>query len=97
MMRWCCAVVLALLSCAHAFMAPANLPLQQSVRRASSLQMGFGDAFKKAFANEETGPKQNAGLKNGPAYVDVMIDGKKVQAVAGQRLSQVHVCNYTNT
>ena len=39
----------------------------RSYRSKSSLEMGFGDAFKSAFSNDASlGKVQNAGLKNGP-------------------------------
>ena len=48
------------------------------------------DIFGKAFANEDLGPKENAGLKKDPKAVDVTVNGKPVpKAVAGQGVRQV--------
>jgi ferredoxin len=54
--------------------------------------MGFGDAFKSAFSNDDSlGNVQNAGLKNGPQInSDVSVNGKMVpQAVVGQKVVAV--------
>ena len=46
--------------------------------------------FGKAFANEDLGPKKNAGLKKDPKAADVTVNGKPVpKAVAGQGVRQV--------
>mmetsp|Transcript_2309 Transcript_2309/g.2992 ORF Transcript_2309/g.2992 Transcript_2309/m.2992 type:complete len:136 (-) Transcript_2309:64-471(-) len=57
----------------------------------TTLEMGFGDAFKGAFSNDDKlGKVQNAGLKNGPDYNDkVTINGKAVKAVTGQKVAIV--------
>lgn len=51
----------------------------------------FGNAFKDAFSNDDSlGKQENAGLKRGPNYSEVTINGKVVKnAVAGQKVSQV--------
>ncbi len=52
----------------------------------------FGDAFKKAFTNDDTlGERKNEGLKGGPNYNEnVFVNGKAVQgAVVGQKLTVV--------
>jgi len=51
------------------------------------LLMGF---FDSAFKNEDLGERQNAGLKNGPTpNENVTINGKKVKAIVGQKVSVV--------
>ncbi|KAL7463175.1 hypothetical protein ACHAXS_003554 [Conticribra weissflogii] len=46
--------------------------------------------MKKAFSNDESlGKPKNAGLKNGPKFSEVTVNGKPVKAVAGQKVSQV--------
>jgi ferredoxin len=58
----------------------------------TSLNMGFGDAFKGAFSNDDTlGAKKNEGLAGGPNYNEsVTINGKAVKgAVVGQKLTVV--------
>merc|ERR1712157_137943 len=61
------------------------------VRRNAALGMGFGDAFKNAFSNDDTlGKAKNAGLSGGPRYnEDVTINGKKVKAIVGQKVAVV--------
>ncbi|CAM9465160.1 unnamed protein product [Choristocarpus tenellus] len=51
--------------------------------------MGLGDALNKAFANEDYGEKKNPGLKNKPQTCTVTVNGRKVQAVQGQKLRDV--------
>jgi len=53
----------------------------------TATQLGI---FGKAFANEDLGPKKNAGLKKDPKAADVTVNGKPVpKAVAGQGVRQV--------
>jgi ferredoxin len=57
----------------------------------TSLNM-FGDAFKGAFANDDTlGKRKDEGLSRGPEFNEnVTVNGKKVQgAVVGQKLTVV--------
>mmetsp|Transcript_5027 Transcript_5027/g.7423 ORF Transcript_5027/g.7423 Transcript_5027/m.7423 type:complete len:137 (+) Transcript_5027:116-526(+) len=66
------------------------LPSTNAQRSVTSLN-GFGDAFKNAFASDDSlGKAQNAGLSGGPKTNDnVSINGKKVNAIVGQKVSVV--------
>lgn len=61
--------------------------------RSGSLKIwGFMDAMKKAMANEDMGPAQNAGLSKEPETINVSFVGAKkanVKAYAGQKVSMV--------
>lgn len=65
-----------------------------AVRSSTSLNM-FGNALKNAFGNDDDlGKAQNAGLTNGPQQNDsVTLNGKKVKAVVGQKVSVVAAQN----
>jgi|EP01083_Nonionella_stella_P242349 ferredoxin len=92
------ACLIALLAVSNAF---SVMPSSQNNRLASpslstsstsSTQLHFfGDALKGAFSNDDDlGKVQNAGLKNGPKENDkVSINGKKVKAIVGQKVSIV--------
>ncbi|CAM9369120.1 unnamed protein product [Chrysoparadoxa australica] len=72
---------------AQGFIAPsppaATAPL--SIR-----QMGFGDAFKKAFENESYSEKpKGGGLSKEPEKVVISVDGKQVTCIPGQKLKDV--------
>uniref|UniRef100_A0A6T8PBG2 2Fe-2S ferredoxin-type domain-containing protein n=1 Tax=Proboscia inermis TaxID=420281 RepID=A0A6T8PBG2_9STRA len=63
---------------------------QHSTRNFKTKLDGFGDAFKGAFANDDVGEKQSAGLKGGPKYNEnVSINGKSVKAIVNQKLALV--------
>jgi ferredoxin len=68
-----------------------NVAPQKIRQQDTSLYMGFGDAFKGAFANDDLGAKKNEGLSGGPNYNEsVTINGKAVKgAVVGQKLTVV--------
>lgn len=57
----------------------------------STSSTSLNNFFKNAFANDDSlGKPENAGLKNGPKKNDnVTINGKKVNAVVGQKVSVV--------
>ncbi|GMH87101.1 hypothetical protein TrVE_jg10936 [Triparma verrucosa] len=78
-------LLLALTTSSKAFLA---LPTQRPCLARSEPLFGF---FDKAFANEDLGAKQNAGLKNGPKVNDsVTINGKACKnAVVGQKIKVV--------
>ncbi|CAM9438040.1 unnamed protein product [Phaeothamnion confervicola] len=81
------AVALALASYATGFISPS---IAFATRTGATLQMGLMDGFKKAFENEDYKDRSTTpGLKNGPARVEVIVNGKKISAVAGQRLPDV--------
>mmetsp|Transcript_25473 Transcript_25473/g.53647 ORF Transcript_25473/g.53647 Transcript_25473/m.53647 type:complete len:144 (-) Transcript_25473:258-689(-) len=69
-------------------LAPLTNPTNQ---HASITELDlFGDAMKKAFSNDDSiGKPKNAGLKNGPKFSEVTVNGIPVKAVAGQKVSQV--------
>lgn len=56
-----------------------------------SLQMGLGDMFSKAFANEAMPPAKNPGLSKEPepVLVEFLPSKKTVKAFPGQKLSTV--------
>lgn len=91
MIRTAILAVLCLLTISRtcAFVAPS--PQAAGVRHEdmdTSLNF-FGKALAGAFDNADTGPKQNAGLSGGPMATEVTINGKKVQAVANQKVRVV--------
>jgi len=55
----------------------------------------FGDAMKNAFGNDDSlGKDKNAGLTNGPQENDkVSLNGKKIKAVVGQKVSVIAAQN----
>merc|ERR1712071_63401 len=71
--------------------ASPDITSRGTISSSTSLRMGWGDAFDKAFDNDKTlGKAQNAGLKNGPNNNDaVTINGKPVKAVVGQKVAVV--------
>mmetsp|Transcript_18597 Transcript_18597/g.39930 ORF Transcript_18597/g.39930 Transcript_18597/m.39930 type:complete len:137 (+) Transcript_18597:113-523(+) len=72
---------------ASAFTAPAVNNYRNVVRSSATTQL---DIFGKAFANDESlGKRESAGLKKGPNFNEVTINGKPAKAVAGQKVSQV--------
>mmetsp|Transcript_10091 Transcript_10091/g.15116 ORF Transcript_10091/g.15116 Transcript_10091/m.15116 type:complete len:141 (+) Transcript_10091:82-504(+) len=86
-----CLLILLVASTSNAFsVAPPSS--QRITSQSSSTQLHiFGDALKGAFSNDESlGKAQNAGLKNGPNENEkVTINGKKVKAIVGQKVSVV--------
>ncbi|TFJ85619.1 hypothetical protein NSK_003128 [Nannochloropsis salina CCMP1776] len=89
-----CAVAALLSNEGYAFLFP-SAPLRSGSAhssRVAPVHMGWFDAVKKGFENEEMSqPAPNAGLKNGPPTVSItfMPAGKQVTAVAGQSLKDV--------
>ena len=89
------AVLLLAASSASAFVAAGAGALvrarPQQLQQPQQLRMGFGDAFKKAFANEDFKTKDNtgSGLAKQPKKVDVIINGKKIEAFPGQKLKDL--------
>uniref|UniRef100_A0A7R9VKD2 2Fe-2S ferredoxin-type domain-containing protein n=1 Tax=Pseudictyota dubia TaxID=2749911 RepID=A0A7R9VKD2_9STRA len=76
-----------LLSTVNAFAGISSVPLIS--KQGTSLNI-FGKAFSDAFANEDVGEKQNAGLTGGPrTNENVSVNGKAVSAVVGQKVSVV--------
>mmetsp|Transcript_44606 Transcript_44606/g.53996 ORF Transcript_44606/g.53996 Transcript_44606/m.53996 type:complete len:155 (-) Transcript_44606:259-723(-) len=50
----------------------------------------FGKALQDAMKNDDSlGKVENPGIKGGPKFTEVTINGKSVKAVPGQRVSQV--------
>jgi hypothetical protein len=72
-----------MVSSVHGF-APLTPPTKESSTQLNNF-------FKNAFANEDLGPRENAGLKNGPKYNEATtVNGKPVKnAVVGQKLTAV--------
>jgi hypothetical protein len=70
--------------------APAQ---QQSSSRIATTELNVFGGLKGAFANDDSlGKPQNAGLTGGPKVNEnVSINGKPVNAVVGQKVSQVAV------
>lgn len=67
-------------------------PSQQRDLASSTSLNGFGDAFKSAFANDDSlGKRKNEGLAGGPKYNEnVSMNGKAVPGVVvGQKLTVV--------
>jgi len=63
-----------------------------SISTNTQLDMGFGDAFKGAFSNDDSiGAVKSAGLSGGPKFNEsVSMNGKKVPGVVqGQKLTLV--------
>lgn len=86
------ALVLTLLVSSNAFsVLPSNRHSSIATSTSSTQLHIFGDALKGAFSNDDAlGKAQNAGLKNGPNENDkVQINGKKVKAIVGQKVSVV--------
>lgn len=75
--------------------SPKQVVLSNSSSTSSTRLNIFGDALKNAFGNDESlGKAQNAGLTNGPKENDnVTLNGKKVKAVVGQKVSVVAAQN----
>eukprot|EP00568_Trieres_chinensis_P009366 CAMPEP_0183294978 /NCGR_PEP_ID=MMETSP0160_2-20130417/3093_1 /TAXON_ID=2839 ORGANISM="Odontella Sinensis, Strain Grunow 1884" /NCGR_SAMPLE_ID=MMETSP0160_2 /ASSEMBLY_ACC=CAM_ASM_000250 /LENGTH=144 /DNA_ID=CAMNT_0025456375 /DNA_START=145 /DNA_END=579 /DNA_ORIENTATION=- len=71
--------------------APSSFRSKTAPRDSSTRINIFGDALKGAFSNDDAlGARQNAGLKNGPnVNENVSINGKKVNAIVGQKVSVV--------
>mmetsp|Transcript_37234 Transcript_37234/g.81066 ORF Transcript_37234/g.81066 Transcript_37234/m.81066 type:complete len:135 (-) Transcript_37234:579-983(-) len=70
----------------------AFAPSKGAPARISNTQLNiFGDALKGAFSNDDSlGKAKNAGLTSGPNVNDaVTINGKPVNAIVGQKVSQV--------
>ena len=59
-------------------------------RRPSALQMGWGDALGKAFANEDMAPQKNPGLKSEPNSCMVGVE-KLLTSADGDRCEYVRV------
>jgi hypothetical protein len=92
------ALALLLCLCLSLGLAAAFVPPGAAVARrsraaattATQLSMGIGDMFKGAFENEEFKSKPaGSGLSSAPKTCMVTVNGKTVEAVAGQKLSQV--------
>ena len=74
--------------------ASAFVPAQQhSSSRIASTELNIFGGLKDAFSNDDSlGKVQNAGLTGGPKINEnVSINGKPVNAVVGQKVSQVAV------
>ncbi|CAM9215653.1 unnamed protein product [Ascophyllum nodosum] len=86
-----CAVNAFVVPCASILTRSARLsPPTLSTRTTSALQMGWGDALNKAFANEDMGSKaKNPGLAREPNTCMVTVNGRTVKAIQGQRLRDV--------
>uniref|UniRef100_A0A7S4JWQ5 2Fe-2S ferredoxin-type domain-containing protein n=1 Tax=Odontella aurita TaxID=265563 RepID=A0A7S4JWQ5_9STRA len=90
-MRFFLSAILAslLITRAQAFGIPPAQRAQTNKPSTTELSI-FGNALKGAFSNDDSlGKQQNAGLKGGPDYTEVTINGKQVKAVVGQKVSQV--------
>ena len=81
-----------LLFCVLALISSETLAFSPAANGArTTTQLNFFGGLSKAFANEDMGERENAGLTNGPQMNDnVTVNGKPVAgAVVGQKITVV--------